>query len=164
MLEIIKVQKEGAELESIRQLFRDYLKELNEDLCFQSFDKEVRDPLQKYGPPSGALFLALWKMELAGCIALTALPENGVCEMKRLYVVPAFRKLGIARHLVAQLQEAAITIGYSCMKLDTLERLQPAIRLYQEFGFTITRAYYSNPISQVVYMEKNLLDSVKNHS
>ncbi len=163
MLEIISVQQEGAALDSIRQLFRDYLKELNEDLCFQSFDKELENPLIKYGPPTGALFLALWNKEVAGCIALTALPEDRVCEMKRLYVAPASRKLGIARLLVEHLLQAASSIGYACMKLDTLEKLQPAIQLYLHLGFTITNAYYNNPISQVVYMEKNLVNLAKNH-
>jgi putative acetyltransferase len=42
------------------------------------------------------------------------------------------------------------------MKLDTLERLQAAIKLYQKFGFETVNAYYDNPLPGVVYMQKEL--------
>ena len=51
-------------------------KELDEDICFQSFDEELKHPLKKYGPPSGDLVLAYWEDEIAGCIALTRMKES----------------------------------------------------------------------------------------
>lgn len=154
MLAIQKISTQNAALETVRQLFLEYAAELQADLCFQSFDAEVKDPLKKYGPPQGALFLAYWNEEPAGCIALQPLADAGVSEMKRLYVKPAFRKYGIGRALVEHLLEAAESLGYTRMRLDTLDRLQPAIRLYEQYGFVIINAYYDNPLPGVVYMER----------
>ncbi|HEY4148590.1 MAG TPA: GNAT family N-acetyltransferase [Chitinophagaceae bacterium] len=156
MVQLIQVIREGNDLNTIRQLFREYEAELNVDLCFQSFDAELKDPLKKYGLPVGALLLAVWEGEAAGCIALTPLKEVGVCEMKRLFVRPAYRKYGIGRFLVEALLEEATQRNYTLMKLDTLQRLQPAIRLYEQYGFVHTGAYYDNPIGDVAYMEKKL--------
>ena len=92
MLRIKHIIEEGKELDIIRDLFREYENELNEDICFQRFDEELKNPLKKYGPPSGDLVLAYWEDEIAGCIALTKMNDAEACEMKRLYVKPSFRK------------------------------------------------------------------------
>lgn len=156
MLLIQHIKEESAELEKVRHLFSAYAKELDADLCFQGFTEELKDPLKKYGPPTGALFLAYYHHEPVGTIALQALPEPGVCEMKRLFVLPHFRKHKVGEQLVIRLLEEAKALGYISMKLDTLDRLQPAISLYLQHGFTITHAYYDNPLAGVVYMEKTL--------
>ena len=59
-------------------------------LDIQHYEDEIRDLEAKYGRPEGRLYLALWDGEAAGCIALRKLDEER-CEMKRLYVRPAFR-------------------------------------------------------------------------
>lgn len=141
-------------MDEIRTLFREYEKELDENLCFQSFEAELKDPLKKYGSPKGVLYIAKWKDEVAGCIALMPLQEEGVCEMKRLYVRPPFRKHKIGKAMVEQLMKDGKQLGYTTMKLDTLQKLQPAIALYKQYGFTETTAYYENPLPDVVYMEK----------
>lgn len=154
---IREVKSAGEELDSIRVLFREYEESLGENLCFQGFEEELINPLLKYGPPHGVIFLALWNFEAVGCVALYPLQESGVCEMKRLYVKPNHRGAGTARTLVALLIDKARELGYHTMKLDTLSRLQPAIQLYKNFGFRETSPYYENPIPDVVYMELNLL-------
>lgn len=156
MLEIQLITAEGDYMDAIRTLFREYETELDEDLCFQSFEAELKNPLQKYGPPHGVLYIAKWNKEVAGCIALMPLAEPGVCEMKRLYVRPAYRKHKIGKALVDQLIADAKRLGYKKMKLDTLQKLQPAVQLYKKMGFSETTPYYHNPISTVVYMEKVL--------
>jgi ribosomal protein S18 acetylase RimI-like enzyme len=156
MLRIKHITEEGKELGFIRQLFRDYEKELDENICFQSFEEELNDPLKKYGPLSGDLLLAYWNDEPAGCIALKALRENGVCEMKRLYIKPEFRKNKIGKQLVEELLSAAKEKGYTAMRLDTLSKLRPAIRLYEDYGFMKISAYCQNPLPGVVYMKKSL--------
>ena len=156
MLDIQKVTTEGPALESIKSLFKAYLLELNEDLCFQSFDSEIDNPLYKYSAPTGALFIAYHNATPVGCIALQALQEAQTCEMKRLYVVPEYRKLKIGDALVQALLLEAKTFGYLTMKLDTLERLQAALKLYIKYGFETVTAYYDNPLPGVVYMQKEL--------
>ena len=76
--------------------------------------------------------------------------------MKRLYVKPEFRAFGIGAKLVEQILVDATALSYNKMVLDTLERLQPAIKLYHQFGFINTSAYYANPLPGVVYMKKEL--------
>ena len=156
MLDIQKVTTEGAALESVKDLFKAYLGELNEDLCFQSFDSEIDNPLYKYSAPTGALFIAFYNATPVGCIALQPLQEVQTCEMKRLYVEPQYRNLKIGDALVKVLLQEAQLLGYTTMKLDTLERLQAAIQLYQKFGFETVTAYYDNPLPSVVYMQKKL--------
>lgn len=171
MLQLQLINEEGALMDEIRTLFKEYEAELKEDLCFQSFETELMDPLKKYGPPHGALYLALRNEKVAGCIALMPLYEHIsttlnaantstslsiTCEMKRLYVRPAYRKHKIGKALVERLLADAVELGYTKMKLDTLQKLQPAITLYQQYGFTETTAYYHNPLPGVVYMEKEL--------
>ncbi|MBX9785359.1 MAG: GNAT family N-acetyltransferase [Chitinophagaceae bacterium] len=169
---MLLIKEEGIWMDAIRTLFREYETELNEDLCFQSFEAELANPLQKYGPPKGVLYLAKWNDEVAGCIALMPLPDristslnadtdastplsiSRSCEMKRLYVRPQFRKHKIGKALVEQLLKDAEQLGYTTMKLDTLQKLQPAIALYKQYGFAETTAYYENPLNAVVYMEK----------
>ena len=156
MLDIQKVTTEGPALESIKSLFKAYLGELNEDLCFQSFNSEIDNPLYKYSAPTGALFIAYYNAIPVGCIALQPLQEAQTCEMKRLYVEPQYRNLKIGGALVKVLLQEAQLLGYTTMKLDTLERLQAAIQLYQKIGFETVTAYYDNPLPSVVYMQKKL--------
>lgn len=155
MLSIKHITEKNTDLEAAVQLFKDYAIELNVDLCFQSFDAELANPLKKYGPPNGALFLGYFNDEPIACIALQPLAD-GSCEMKRLYVKPAFRKFKIGEALVQHLLITAKQLGYKKMKLDTLERLKAAISLYKKHGFIITTAYYKNPLPEVVYMEIGL--------
>jgi putative acetyltransferase len=156
MLTIHHINKESEEMDVVRDLFLEYSKGLNENLCFQSFDDELKNPLKKYGEPKGCLLLAYWNNEPAGCIALQPLQREGVCEMKRLYVRDQYRNKRIGDELVKILMQEAKNKGYKKMVLDTLERLQPAIRLYKKHGFVNTSAYYINPLQGVVYMEKEL--------
>lgn len=156
-LQIILVKEPDGHVNTIRYLFKEYADELNENLCFQSFDEELANPLKKYGHPAGCLYLAFINEEPAGCIAYQSLKEPFTCEMKRLYVKPKFRKHGLGELLIKEIIHHAIEAGYRKMVLDTLQRLQPAISLYKRFGFVYSTAYYANPLDNVVYMEKNLL-------
>jgi putative acetyltransferase len=156
MLIITQITQEGKQLNEARTLFREYEKELNADLCFQSFDDELENPLYKYGRPKGSLLLAYWNNEIAGCIALQPLQEEGICEMKRLFVRPIFRRYKIGEALANEIVQIAKQLGYATIKLDTLDRLEAALQLYKKMDFVITNAYYENPLQGVVYMEKVL--------
>jgi ribosomal protein S18 acetylase RimI-like enzyme len=151
------VQAESAEqFEQVRELWREYAAWLEVDLCFQNFEQELSELPGRYAPPEGRLLLAVADGALAGCIALRKIGE-GTCEMKRLYVRPAFRGQGIGGHLTALLIEEAREMGYARMRLDTLPaKMKEAPMVYRSFGFTEIEPYYQNPYADVVYMELTL--------
>jgi ribosomal protein S18 acetylase RimI-like enzyme len=82
--------------------------------------------------------------------------KDGVCEMKRLYVRPAFRRDGVGRALATTIVNTAQAAGYDVMRLDTVESMTAARRLYASIGFEERDSYYHNPLPDVVYMERVL--------
>ena len=135
-----------------RALFLEYAAESQLDLCFQGFEEELTTLPGKYAPPNGRLLLARDGERTAGCGALRELTE-GVSEMKRLFVRPAFREQGVGRLLAGRLIEEARRIGYGTMRLDTLASMRAARALYESLGFQRIPAYYANPLAEVVYLE-----------
>jgi len=150
-MNIIHVQT-PQHIREIQSLFREYEHFLNVDLCFQGFEAELAGLPGRYGPPTGALVMALDGEHAAGCVALRKIEED-VCEMKRLYVRPGYRAKGLGRQLAQTIIEQAISLGYTLMRLDTLDTLEQAMGLYASFGFTKTPPYYDNPLEGVVYWE-----------
>lgn len=143
------------QIQSAHTLFEEYAAELNISLCFQNFAEELAGLPGKYAPPSGRLLLAEFNGRLVGCVALRKI-EDGVCEMKRLFVRPEFRGHAIGRHLAEAIIAEARQIGYAAMRLDTLKKLKAALALYDSLGFQPTNPYYENPIEDVVYLELKL--------
>ncbi|HEX5222553.1 MAG TPA: GNAT family N-acetyltransferase [Verrucomicrobiae bacterium] len=139
----------------VRELFREYADATGLNFCFQNFDQELAELPGKYAPPSGRLVLALNGAQPAGCVALRKI-EKGICEMKRLYVRPAFRNQGVGGKLATQIISEAREIGYQRMRLDTLNTMRPAIALYESLGFKRIAPYYHNPIAEAVYFELEL--------
>lgn len=147
-----------AHFQAAALLIQEYQQDLGEDLCFQGFQKELEQLGVTYGPPRGCLLLAYLDGQYIGCGGLRQKRREGTCEMKRLYVQKAFRGLQTGRQLAVGLLDAAVRLGYDTMVLDTLERLQPAVRLYETLGFERCSPYYNNPLPGVVFMEKKLGD------
>ena len=142
----------AAHVEQARALFLEYAESLGFSLSFQGFDEEVKNLPGAYAPPSGRLLLA-HRQGPAGCVALRQL-DRQVCEMKRLYVRPAYRGEGIGRMLVDRVIAEARSIGYKRMRLDTIESsMQEAIALYRRRGFHQIAPYRSNPIPGALYLE-----------
>jgi putative acetyltransferase len=145
------------EIEAARALFKEYGASLGFSLCFQSFDQELASLPGDYAPPQGRLLLASWEEgkqeKLAGCVALHRL-EDGVCEMKRLYVRPEFRGKGIGQSLAAAVVEEGRSIGYRHMRLDTVPSVMgAAVAMYRSMGFREISPYRVNPIEGAIYME-----------
>ena len=139
------------------ELTRAYLQWLDMDLSFQNVDEEL-EPSRfsiMYGPPAGVFLLAWQAEELAGGVGLRRLSSE-ICEMKRLFVHDQFKGLGIGRRLCEKLLDEARALGFHCMRLDTLDRMAPAISLYKSLGFADIEPYCFNPNPTARYMELSL--------
>lgn len=97
-----------------------------------------------YRPPEGAFLLAMCDGLPIGCVSLKTL-ELGVGEVKRLWVDPAARGLGLARRLMRAIEDQARALGLTALKLDTNAGLTEAIALYEGSGWTPTEAYSGFP-------------------
>lgn len=135
-----------------RALFQEYAGSLKIDLCFQGFAAELASLPGLYAPPRGRLLLGFVGGDAAACVALRPIDAT-VCEMKRLYVRPAFRGLGLGRLLAQRAIAEARIAGYSAMRLDTLEEMEQAISIYKSLGFAARPAYYTTPLTHTVFME-----------
>lgn len=144
------------DIRSARSLFEEYAAGVGISLCFQNFDRELANLPGDYAPPEGRLLLAIEEDQLAGCIAMRKL-KPGVCEMKRLFLRPAYRGRGLGRVLVESIIDEARKLGYTHMRLDTLPgRMDQAISLYRSIGFVEIAPYYENPVEGAKFMELNL--------
>jgi putative acetyltransferase len=152
-LEYVKYTND--ELVEVRNIFVEYSEFLQVDLCFQDFEKELKTLHKVYSPPQGCIILAKQDNKTIGCVALKPIAE-GVCEMKRLYVRPEARGMGLGRALVVELINFARQSSYELMKLDTLSKLKEAIALYHSLGFVETAPYVYNPLSDVHYLALKL--------
>ncbi len=141
-----------------RSLFEEYASWLNEDLCFQGFAQELATLPGAYAPPRGRLLLAGPSGDAFGCVALRPLHDDreSVAEVKRLYVQPRARGEHWGRRLASLVIEEARQIGYRELKLDTLQRMTQARRLYESLGFVECEPYYHNPLGAPVYMRLDL--------
>lgn len=146
-------------LAAARAIFREYAASLDVDLCFQGFEAELAALPGDYAQPGGQLLLATVDDELAGCGAFRSLADAdyaNACEMKRLYVRPAFRRFGLGRLLAQRLLDDARRAGYSNMLLDTLDDMESARELYASLGFEEVAPYYFNPIPGAHYLRARL--------
>ncbi len=139
-------------METLHALFLEYRDWLGVDLCFKGFEEELATLPGKYAPPEGGVWLAQVDGKLAGCVGFRPI-EDGTCEMKRLWVRPGFRRLGLGWRLAETCVAAARMAGYRTMCLDTLAFMDTARALYETLGFREIPAYYDNPLEDVRYLE-----------
>ncbi len=170
------------ELAALRAVFAEYANALGIDLSFQNFAEELAALPGDYAEPRGVLLLALVEADdaavaaegnsgqllrmadgrqamVAGCCALRPLDsadDPNSAEMKRLYVRPAFRGLGLGRRLAEAILDAARGAGYACVLLDTLDDMESARTLYEDLGFIEVPPYYHNPIPGSHYLKVEL--------
>jgi putative acetyltransferase len=141
----------AGDLDRVRLLFGEYADGLGFDLGFQDFERELADPVGFYV----RILLAEEQGEAAGCVALRDLGE-GICEMKRLYVRPAFRGRGLGRVLAEAVVAEARELGYERMRLDTTPSMAAAQALYEELGFREIEPHRFNPVPGTRFLELEL--------
>jgi putative acetyltransferase len=150
------------DLAAVARLFREYQISIGVDLCFQGFEEELATLPGHYAPPRGEILMARAGRAAAGVVALRPLPKydgvptdgaprDGACEMKRLYVRPAFRAARLGRQLAERVMAEARRLGYRRIVLDTLKEMTAAQALYRTLGFEEIPAYYKNPLPGVRY-------------
>jgi GNAT superfamily N-acetyltransferase len=151
-----------AHATEIKELFLEYTRMLADNdpgiaayLALQNYDAELGHLTDKYGLPYGRLYIAHVEDQAAGCIGLRKIDAEN-CEMKRLYVRPAFRGHQLARKLVEQIIADAKEIGYQTMLLDTLPFLSGALSLYKKLAFTEIPRYNNSPMDSAIYMKLDL--------
>ena len=153
----IEPARNGADFEVAAGLFTAYASSIGIDLGYQDFSAELDSLPGKYAPPAGELLLARDTTgETFGCVALRPMTPEGCCEMKRLYVAPRGRGLGLGAALMNAIVDVATRIGYREMRLDTLSTMDAAIALYRKGGFVEIPAYYDTPIQNTVFMARDL--------
>ncbi len=139
---------DADDVELVATLFREYADSLGVDLSFQGFEAELDALPQGYD----VLLVASLGGDALGCVGVR--PQEGdACEMKRLYVRPAGRGLGIGRALAVAAIERARAAGYARMRLDTLPTMQAAHGLYRSLGFVEIDPYRHNPIAGSRFLE-----------
>lgn len=166
MVKIIQAET-GKDIELVKMFFAEYADFLKKELCecadlpwlvqyYRDFEEETANLPEGYSQPEGCLLIARYKGEPAGCVAL-ARQSEGVCEMKRLFVGPEYRRLGIGKALCEVLLEQAMKIGYSSMRLATA--LEPPKVLYKSLGFKEIAAFTDVPdeIKGIAFMELSLI-------
>lgn len=141
--------------ENVRALMREYADSLSFDLGFQGFEAELAGLPGPYASPDGALLLAHVDGEPAGCVALRRI-EGTTGELKRLFVRPSHRGLGLGRKLTETAIAVARELGYERIRLDTTPEMGAAHELYRSLGFGEIEAYRENPIEGASYLELDL--------
>ncbi|HEX7342824.1 MAG TPA: GNAT family N-acetyltransferase [bacterium] len=140
---------------AVRELFLEYADSLPFSLRFQNWEHELANLAEEYGPPTGCLILAFEADIPAACVALRSFSES-VCEMKRLYVRPACRGLGLGKRLARTIVAEARKLKYQRMVLDTVPQMTEAVALYRALGFREIPPYRFNPMLGALFMELTL--------
>jgi ribosomal protein S18 acetylase RimI-like enzyme len=154
MVKIIQATTKES-IEYAKTLIREYAESLEFDLGFQNFDQEMDNFPGQYALPTGRLYIAMDTNQPVGCVALRDLGD-GICEMKRLYVIPNYRGKHVGRLLAKTVIKAAGELGYDRMRLDTIPSMMQANVLYKALGFKEITSYRFNPIEGASFFELNL--------
>ena len=134
-------QVAAGQIPEVQAMIREYLEwtksfgdESERAPTFDAVDEELQLLPGIFVPPKGRLLVATVDGHVAGCVALKPHDEQ-VCELKRLFVRPAFRGYNLGHLLVQALIDEARATGCEKMVLDTHRSMAHAHAIYREFGF-----------------------------
>lgn len=154
--------KSTEDFELAVELFKEYVDQLDTDLSFQKFEEEMENIEHQYSKPWGILYLIHQEEELVGCFAIKKF-ESTICELKRMYLREAVRGGGLGKAMLLRSIEAAQSMQYQKMRLDTLPTMISAIELYQKVGFYEIDAYRFNPIEGSKFFEVDLEKAINDN-
>lgn len=139
-------------LQQVRSILMEYAHLRQQDKALGDYQKELDQLPGEYVPPKGYLLLASWQGEPAGVVAYRTIGD-GICEMKRMFVLPEFQGKGIGKALGLQLMAEATKAGFTSMRLDTHPWMITAQGLYEKLGFVETERYNDNPTEGIRFFE-----------
>jgi len=148
---------EENDIVEVKKLIQEYINWINIDLSFQDIETEMFTFPGKYQKPDGIFLVAKYENAIVGCVGYRKI-NNEICEMKRLYVKDEYKGKGIGASLIKEVMKSAKNQGYRKMRLDTLEKMESAIKLYKRYGFHEIEQYINNPINGAKFMEKELTE------
>lgn len=151
----IEIRLAYEELDILKSLFNEYRLSFDYNLCFKNYEKEILNLPDRYGLPSGRLYIAYVDGYPAGCIGLRQFDKVS-SEMKRLYLRPEFRGIGLGYKLARKVMEDSIAEGYKFILLDTLPSMTASHKIYKKLGFVEIAAYYNSTIKDTHYMRCDL--------
>ncbi|GHS93623.1 acetyltransferase CD1211 [Bacteroidia bacterium] len=152
---LYKKLETNEEIVGAKNLILEYIKWLNQDLCFQNIDDELNNFPEKYKEPEGAFIIAKENDKIVGIVGMKKI-EDKICEMKRLFVNDNYKGKGIGKKLVEIIIKEAKLKNYEKMRLDTLNSMEDALKIYHKNDFYKIELYYNNPADGVIYLEKKL--------
>lgn len=150
------------QLAAAKALFIEYGRIISDvagcSLQYQGFDSELQSLPGLYAPPRGRIYLAIVNATPVGCAALRPIDRLGpdVGEVKRMYIQPAARGLGLGHALIARLIADARQVGYRTLKLDTSTSMHAAQHVYTAAGFTPCERYNDDPMDDTAWYELRL--------
>jgi GNAT superfamily N-acetyltransferase len=125
---------------------RRYLAEVASRISGGSTGPEDAQFVEEYRPPGGVFLVVRVGERVRGCGAVRPLaPEGGLGELKRMWIDPDERGRGLGGRLLDALEDAARSLGYDRLRLDTHEVLVEAIRLYERHGYRRIGRYNDSP-------------------
>jgi GNAT superfamily N-acetyltransferase len=161
MIQIITADSEN-DIKNVRELLLEYGRLRNFDAALGDYDLELANLPGEYSQPQGCLLLAFYHDKPAGCVAFRKI-DDGICEMKRLYVKADFKGKKIGYALVHEIIKKAFETGYKIMRLDTHPWMKDAESLYRSLGFKEIEAYRYNPIKGAKFFELDLKEFRENN-
>jgi len=126
---------------------RAYFAELEDRFPTGFTADDTVDDIAAMGPPSGGFVVVDDDGQSRGCGGLRRV-DDAVAEIKRMWLHPSLRGLGLGKRVLARLEEIATDLGYGSVMLDTNAVLTEAISMYESSGYVTTERYNDNPYAQ----------------
>ena len=139
----IDIAEEAADSADVRWCFEQYYAELGRRIGYR-LDEALPLSVDELTRPRGLVLVAREGGIPVGCGAVKLL-DDGVGEIKRMWVAPAARGRGVGRRLLEALEEAAVAGGRTVARLETNETLGAALALYRDHGYVEVEPFNDEP-------------------